>query len=328
MLPYFSEIYGNASSNHSYGRKAKQAVEIARKQVSDIIDVSPSEIFFTSGATESINWAIKGYAETNRNKCKHIVTVKTEHKAVLNTCEYLETIGYEVDYLNVDSNGMINLKELENSIREDTALVCVMYVNNEIGVIQDIKGIGTICKSKNVCFFCDATQAVGKVKVDIIEEHIDLLAFSGHKMNGPKGIGALYKKSNIKISPLIHGGSQEKGLRGGTYNTPLIVGFGEACRIANLEFDDKVEKWNKLRKEVEQEYEKNGTGIVNFKDVKTAPHIMSITLNDENAEDFLLKNAAKFVASTGSACNAALVEESHVLFAIGCKAENTYRISF
>lgn len=322
MLPYFTEYFGNASSNHSYGAKAKDAINKARIQVSKIINCDSKDITFTSGATESINLGIKGYVEANSNKGNHIITVKTEHKAVLATCEYLETKGYEVTYLDVDENGLLNLEELANSISENTLLICVMYVNNEIGVIQPIKEIGHIARDKNIAFFCDATQAVGKVEVDVEEDHIDMLCFSGHKLNGPKGIGVLYKKSNIEITPLLHGGGQEKGLRGGTYNTPLIVGIGKACEIALNEFENSLHALLKRRAELKEHYEANDIGQVNFKEVATAPHILSITLKNQEAEEYLLLKRNEFVASTGSACNTALVEISHVLKALKIEEKN------
>jgi len=330
MTPYFTEIFGNASSNHIYGKQAKRAIEEARIQVASIISADPSEIYFTSGSTESINWALKGYLEANPAKGNHIITLKTEHKAVLNTCEYLETKGYEVTYLDVDHNGLISLDELRNSITPNTSMICVMYVNNEIGVIQDIPKIGEIARSQNIAFFCDATQAIGKVPVDIEKDNIDLLCFSGHKMNGPKGIGALYVKNGLKLNPLIHGGGQEKGLRGGTYNTPLIVGFGEACRLAKDEFELRLEKLLNKRQEFIDHYEGNGIGVINFKEVLTAPHILSVTLGNQDAEDYLLLNAREFVASTGSACSSGLVQRSHVLQACLGRISNSkqIRISF
>ena len=236
MLPYFTDFYGNASSNHTFGKKAKEAIEKSRVQVSNLINCNNKEIIFTSGATESINLGVKGYVEANSDKGNHIITVKTEHKAVLATCEYLESKGYEVTYLDVDNNGLINLKELTSSITNNTLLICVMYVNNEIGVIQPIQEIGKIARENNIAFLCDATQAVGKIVVDVEEDNIDMLCFSAHKLKGPKGIGVLYKKASIKLTPLLHGGGQERGLRGGTYNTPLIVGLGKACELALSEF--------------------------------------------------------------------------------------------
>jgi cysteine desulfurase len=327
MLPYFSEIFGNASSNHIYGRKAKQAIEEARKQVADIINAEPKEIYFTSGATEAINWALKGYLEANHEKGNHIVTVKTEHKAVLNTCEYLETKGYEVTYLDVDHTGLISLTDLENSIKQTTALIAVMYVNNEIGIIQDIPKIGDIARKKEVAFFCDATQAIGKIPVDVMADKIDMLCLSAHKLNGPKGVGALFIKRGIAINPILHGGGQENGLRAGTYNTPLIVGLGETAKIAKEEFNERVEKLYQKQIEIEEYVVSNNIGKINFKDQKRAPHIVSVALINEDAEDFLIKMNQKFVASTGSACNSRISDKSHVQAAIGLNSNNM-RLSY
>lgn len=328
MLPYFSEIFGNASSNHIYGRKAKAAIDTARNYVAELINAEAKEIYFTSGATESINWAIKGYLEANPEKGNHIITVKTEHKAVLNTCEYLETKGYEVTYLNVDENGLINLTELKDSIRRETSLVCVMYVNNEIGIIQDIQQIGNICTEANVVFFCDATQAVGKIPVDVQEDNIDMLCLSGHKFNGPKGIGALYVNKGIKLAPLIHGGGQESGMRGGTYNTPLIVGIGEATRIAKIDFEKNAQSLREKRLEIEAYLLKNNLATINFQNQNTAPHIISVSLINKDAEDFILEHANEFAISTGSACSGGLNTESHVYKQVFNNKENIHvRIS-
>ena len=328
MLPYFTEFYGNASSSHKFGEIAKKAIEKSRTQVANIINCNKDEIIFTSGSTESINFAIKGYVESNPDKGNHIITVKTEHKAVLSTCEYLETKGYEVTYLDVNENGLISLDQLRESIKETTLIVVIMYVNNETGVIQPIKDIGKLCNTKNIAFFCDATQAVGKIDVNIEEDQIDILCFSGHKLNGPKGIGVLYKKKRIELTPLIHGGGQENGLRGGTYNTPLIVGLGKACEIISQEFKEKNQKLINRRKEVEMFYEDNNIGKVNFKNVETALHIISITLNNFEAEEYLMLKSKEFVASTGSACNSEIIEISHVLKATGItKQKNIIRIS-
>ncbi len=324
MLPYFTEIYGNASSNHSYGAKAKQAIDTAREFVADIINANSKEIVFTSGATEAINLGIKGYAEANLEKGNHIITVKTEHKAVLATCDYLETKGYEVTYLGVDENGLISLSELEEAITDDTILIAVMYVNNEVGVIQPIREIGEISKKHNIAFFCDATQAVGKVSVDVLKDSIDMLSLSGHKMNGPKGIGALFVRQGIDLTPQIHGGGQEGGLRAGTYNTPLIVGLGEACRLAQLEFESNVQKLLEVRAYWQREFEGNDLGKVLFKEVQRAPHILSISIHNMDAEDFLMAKSKEFAASTGSACNAEIIEASHVFMTIHGK-ESTNR---
>jgi cysteine desulfurase len=268
MYPYFSEVFGNASSSHVYGLTAKKAIEISRNQVAELINADSKEIIFTSCATESINLALKGFVESNNKKGNHIITVKTEHKAVLSTCEYLETKGFEVTYLDVDSNGLISLEDLKLAIKETTILLAIMYVNNEIGVIQSIADIGEIAQVNNICFFCDATQAVGKVKVDVLADNIDMLCFSGHKLNGPKGIGVLYKKSNIVLTPLLHGGSQENGLRAGTYNTPLIVGIGKACELISEEWDSHIYNLLEKRNAVEKYYEENSIGNINFKEVE------------------------------------------------------------
>lgn len=328
MYPYFTEIFGNASSSHIYGKQAKDAIEKARNQVANLINADSKEIVFTSGATESINHALKGYVEANTNRGNHIITVKTEHKAVLSTCEYLETKGFEVTYLDVDSNGLISLDDLKNAIKETTILIAIMYVNNEIGVIQPVAEISKVAQTYNICFFCDATQAVGKVKVDVLRDNIDMLCFSGHKLNGPKGIGVLYKKNKVELTPLLHGGSQEKGLRAGTYNTPLIVGLGKACELIREGFDTHISILLKKRNEIEKYYEEKNIGIVNFKEVERAPHIVSISLNGINAEDYLINKSKEFSASTGSACNSNLIIESHVHIAINQNNKNIIRISF
>lgn len=327
MLPYFSEIFGNASSNHIYGKQAKTAIDQARHQVANIINAEDNEVYFTSGATEAINWALKGYLEENPEKGNHIITVKTEHKAVLNTCEYLETKGYDVTYLDVDKNGLISLGQLKEFIKPATSIISVMYVNNEIGVIQDIQTIGEIAKENGVVFFCDATQAVGKVKIDVNKDNIDLLCLSAHKFNGPKGIGALYITDGIKLTPLLHGGGQEKGLRAGTSNTPLIVGLGEACRIAKESFDNKIEQLSLKRSTILEYFKQNNLGKENFTNSLRAPHIINIKLNDIEADEFLMSKAQEFVAATGSACNSSIIEISHVLKAIGNENSKTIRVS-
>lgn len=322
MLPYFSEIFGNASSNHIYGKQAKVAIDKARENVAHLINASSSEVYFTSGATESINWALKGFLEANPEKGNHIITVKTEHKAVLNTCEYLESKGFEVTYLDVNENGLIDPDDLERSIKSSTALVAVMYVNNEIGVIQDIAGIAEICSRRNVVFFSDATQAVGKIPVDVMLDGVDLLCFSGHKFNGPKGIGVLYIKKGLKLESLIHGGGQEQGLRGGTYNTPLIVGLGEAARIIREEGQQIHLRLVEERERIERYLESNQIAVINFKGVNKAPHIISATLLSSDAEDFIIEHAGDFSISTGSACASSVIQNSHVIEVVFSTSNN------
>ena len=324
MHPYFSEYFGNASSNHKYGKTAKTDIEKSREQVSAIINRNPKEVIFTSGVTEAINLALKRYAEAHLDKGNHIITVKTEHKAVLATCEYLETKGYEVTYLDVDENGLISLDELRNAIQKNTILIAIMYVNNETGVLQPIKEIGTIARDDNITFFCDATQAVSKVKVDVEEDCIDMLCFSGHKLNGPKGIGVLYKRQDIELTPLVHGGGQEAGLRGGTYNAPLIVGLGKACELTTHEFETNIANLIEKRTALETYYESNNIGTANFKTVARAPRIISNTLKNHEAEEYLMLKSKEFMGLMDSACDAETIEPSHVLKALGVK--NTNRI--
>jgi cysteine desulfurase len=316
MYPYFSEIFGNASSNHDFGLKAKQSIEIARKQVSELINSNENEIIFTSGATESINLALKGYIDANSEKGNHIITVKTEHKAVLETCNYFEERGIEITYLNVNKDGLISLNELENAIKENTLLISIMYVNNETGVKQPINRIGNIAKKSKIAFFCDATQAAGKIHLDVESDNIDLLCFSGHKLNGPKGVGVLYKKKNVHLTPLLHGGSQENGLRAGTYNTPLIVGLGKACEIAKNELINNTILINKINKYLIQELNKiNGLVIIGEDDLRV-PNIINVMITGFNFDVFISKNF-DFALSNGSACTSQIIESSHVLKAMG-----------
>ncbi|SOU87634.1 cysteine desulfurase family protein [Tenacibaculum dicentrarchi] len=329
MIPYFTEYYGNSSSKHHFGVKAKNAIEKARIQVSNILNCDSKEIIFTSGATESINLAIKGFVESNSDKGNHIITVKTEHKAVLATCEYLETRGYEVTYLDVDKNGVILFEQLEKSIKENTSLVAIMYVNNETGVIQPIKKIGEFTSNNNITFLCDATQAIGKINIDVENQYIDMLCFSGHKINAPKGIGVLYKRKEIILTPLFHGGSQENGSRSGTYNTPSIIGIGKACEIAKDEMEEVHLQMNKLMEYLIHKLSE----ITNFSIVSSeklrVPNIINLIIPELESDIFIgrFKNIA---VSNGSACNSELIEESHVLKAMkpnGFNKNNSLRIS-
>lgn len=331
MTPYFLEDYGNAASTtHTFGEIAAKAVKESRRIIAHAIHAQEEEIHLTSGATEAINLGIKGAFFSYGNEKPHIITVQTEHKAVLDTCAYLEEIGAEVSYLSVDSNGLINLDDLRTSIRKDTLLISVMTANNETGVLQDIKAIGEICKSKEVLFFTDATQAFGKVPLDVLEASIDMLCFSAHKIYGPKGIGGLFVKKGIKLTPQIHGGGHELGLRSGTLNVPGIVGLARATQLCLEEMEDTYWKVKKLRDDFESELEKTGKIKVNGKNAPRLPHFCNFQLVNEEAESFILRNKNKIAVAQGSACNSAIVQPSHVLKAMGLgdrEAENSIRIS-
>lgn len=318
MLPYFNEFYGNASSNHLLGKTSKLAIDEARKRVSKLINVNENEIIFTSGATESINLALKGFVESNFEKGNHIITVKTEHKAVLSTCEYLEAKGIEVSYLDVDKNGLISIDDLKNAIRKNTILICIMFVNNETGVIQPIDEIGLIARENNITFFSDATQAVGKINVDVEKNNIDMLCFSGHKLNAPKGVGVLFKKRDVELIPLIHGGNQENGLRAGTYNTPLIVGLGKACEIALIDLDINKNYISKLNSYLIQQLKGIDGCIIIGNEKFRVSNIIDVIIPGLNSEIFISKER-DFALSNGSACTSQIIESSHVLKAMGFK---------
>ncbi len=323
MIPYLTNNFGNpASRSHAYGWSAEEAVENARKQVANLINADSKEIIWTSGATESINLAIKGAAKFNEAKGKHIITVKTEHKATLDTCRELEREGFEVTYLDVKDDGLLDLNVFKNSIRNDTILVSVMYVNNEIGVIQDIETIGEICREKGIIFHVDSAQATGKVVIDLQKLKVDLMSFSAHKTYGPKGIGALYtrRKPRVRLHALIHGGGHERGLRSGTLPTHQIVGMGEAFEIAQKEMHNENEKirmmrdrlWNGL-KDIEEVY-------LNGHFEKRVPHNLNVSFNYIEGESMIM--ALKEIAvSSGSACTSASLEPSYVLRALGREDE-------
>jgi len=329
MLPYFTELYGNASSNHGFGQLLQLAIEKSRKHAADLINSNEEDIIFTSGSTESINMALKGYVESNYEKGNHIITVKTEHKAVLSTCENLETKGVDVTYLNVDAEGLLSISELKEAIRIDTILICVMYVNNETGVIQPIKEIGDIARENDIAFFCDATQAIGKIPVDVQKNNIDMLCFSGHKLNGPKGIGILFKRREISITPLFHGGSQEKGLRPGTYNTPLIVGLGKACEIAIKEQSQNFQIIKYIYNYfIGKLMHINGVKLIGSQINRTF-NILDVFVPGLDSDTFIPK-ATQYALSNGSACTSQIIESSHVLRAMGltdAECKQTLRIS-
>lgn len=318
MKPFLEDthLWANPSSKHKCAELPKKAILNARARIADLINSDSEEVIFTSGATESINLAIKGIITDYSDS--HIITTQTEHKAVLESCKYLESVGVEVTYLGVDENGLISLNELKNSIQKNTVLISVQFANNEIGTIQDIESIGRVCKDSNIPFMCDATQAIGKLEVDVEKLNIDLLCLSSHKINGPKGVGSLYKRKRIKINPLIHGGGQEGGLRAGTLNTAGIVGFGKACEIAKNNLKMNHQKLSEIQTEFETFIESNKKGEVIAKSVSRLPHISNIILNEE-AETFMIRNKDKICVSTGSACNSSIETHSHVLDALHLK---------
>jgi len=334
MIPYFTEKFGNAASrNHPFGWSAEGAVDKARKQVADLIGADPREIIFTSGATEGDNLAIKGVAEMYKRKGKHIITVSTEHKAVLDTCQMLEKQGYEVTYLEVNRQGLLNLEELEAAIRPDTILVSIMFANNEIGVVQPVKKIADICAEKKVLFMSDATQAVGKVPIDVKELGIHLMTFSAHKMYGPKGVGALYvsrKKPRVKVTAQIDGGGHERGMRSGTLNVAGIVGFGKACEIAAKEMESEAERLGKLRDKIESELLKIEEVVLNGHKDYRLPHITNISFKHVEGEGLMMTFNEEIALSSGSACTSASLEPSYVLKALGLGddlAHSSLRIS-
>lgn len=320
MIPYLCEKFGNpASRSHAYGWEAEKAVDEARAEVAAYINADPKEIVWTSGATESDNLAVKGAAHFYKDKGKHLITVKTEHKAILDSMRHLETEGYEVTYLDVQENGLLDLKALEAAMRPDTTLVSVMAVNNEIGVIQDIAAIGEMCRSRGIIFHCDATQAPGKMVLDTQKLKVDLMSLSSHKVYGPKGIGALYvrRKPRVRIEPQIHGGGHERGMRSGTLAVHQIVGMGEAYRIARLEQAKDIEHCLKLRERLLSGILKNIPDVVVNGDME---HRVCTNLNISFAyvEGESLMMALKDIAvSSGSACTSASLEPSYVLRTLG-----------
>lgn len=325
--------FGNpASRSHRFGWQAEEAVDIARNQIAELVNADPREIVFTSGATESNNLAIKGAAEFYQKKGKHIITAKTEHKAVLDTCRQLEREGFEVTYLEVQENGLVDLDAFKQALREDTVVVSIMHVNNEIGVIQDIQAIGDLCRANKTIFHVDAAQSAGKVAIDLAELPVDLMSFSGHKMYGPKGIGALFvrRKPRVRLNAQMHGGGHERGMRSGTLATHQIVGMGEAARLAKLEMGAESERFRAFRerlwngvKDIEEVY-------VNGDQVQSVPHIFNVSFNFVEGESLIM--ALKDLAvSSGSACTSASLEPSYVLRALGRNdelAHSSIRFSF
>lgn len=333
MLPYFKEEFGNASSGYSIGRRAKQAVEEARKKIARVINSSPEEIYFTASGSEADNLALRGIAYANKEKGNHIITSKIEHPAVLNTCKDLEKEGFKVTYLNVDENGFVDLNQLRNKITEETILISIMTANNEIGTIQNIQEIGKIAKFKDVYFHTDAVQAIGSIKIDVKESNIDALSMSAHKFYGPKGIGAVYIKQGINFNPVITGGHQERNKRAGTENVPAIAGMGKAIELAYEELDENNKKLTKLRDYTIDRILKEIKGIkVNGDLDKRLPGNINISIKGMESQALLLMLDMKGIcASSGSACTTGIISSSHVLKAIGLDnnlAKGSIRFSY
>jgi cysteine desulfurase len=318
MVPTMKELYANPSSSHAFGKTVKQLIEKARNNVSNLINCEPDEIVFTSGSTEAINLAIRGFASSSNNLKKRIVTISTEHKAVLDTCKKLENEGFEIIYVPVKMDGTIDNDVFSSAIDDNTRLVIAMHVNNETGVINDIQKLTEIAHSKGALFFCDATQSFGKIPIDIIKLNVDLLCFSGHKFHGPKGVGGLFvnKELKRKIEPQITGGSQEYGIRSGTLNSAGIIGLGEACRISSFDMSKIESNVRVLRDYLESEFLKIPGTFVNGNSINRIYNTTNICFpkNDANVIIGRLKNIA---ISNGSACTSSIVEPSHVLSAMG-----------
>ena len=333
MIPYLTETFGNPASNsHAFGWEAEEAVEKARADIAALINADPKEIIFTSGATESDNLAIKGAANFYKTKGKHLITVKTEHKAVLDTMRELERQGFEVTYLGVQENGLIDLEELKAAIRDDTILISVMWVNNEIGVVQDIPAIGEICRERKIIFHVDAAQACGKVPVDVEAAKVDLLSMSGHKVYGPKGIGALYvrRKPRVRLEAQMHGGGHERGFRSGTLPTHQIVGMGEAFRIAKEELAQDTAHYLKLRDIFLKGIEGIEEVYINGDLEHRAPNNLNVSFNFVEGESLIMA-VKELAVSSGSACTSASLEPSYVLRALGRNdelAHSSLRITF
>ncbi len=323
MNEYYGNLYGNPSSIYNFGQTAKKAINTARETIASVINANPDEVYFTGGGSESDNWAIKGVMAANSKKGNHIITTKIEHHAVLHTCEYLAKNGYEVTYLDVDSDGLISLKELEEAIKENTVLISIMFANNEIGTIQSVKEIGDIAKKHGVLFHTDAVQAFGHVPIDVKEMNIDLLSASAHKIHGPKGVGMLYIRKGIKIDNLIHGGAQESKKRAGTENVPGICGFGKAAEIALETMNDKMITISALRDKFLKEIPERIENVkLNGHPTQRLPGNVNFSFEFIEGESLLLYlDMEGIAASSGSACTSGALDPSHVLMAIGLRHE-------
>jgi cysteine desulfurase len=321
MTPYFLQHFGNAASrNHPFGWEAEEAVDYAREQVAKLIGADPKEIIFTSGATEGDNLGIKGVYEMYASKGNHIITATTEHKAVLDTCKHIEKTGGEVTYLQVKPDGLIDLKELEAAIKPTTILIAIMYANNEIGTVMPIKEISAIARKHGVLLFTDGTQAVGKIPVDVNKDGIDLMAFTAHKMYGPKGVGALYvrrKNPRVKVTAQMDGGGHERGMRSGTLNVPGIVGFGKACELCRLDMEADSKRISILRDKLETALMKLEEAYINGSVEHRLPHVTNISFKHVEGEGLLMGFNKNIALSSGSACTSASLEPSYVLKALG-----------
>lgn len=321
MIPYFTQSFGNAASrNHPFGWQAEEAVDYAREQVAKLINADPKEIIFTSGATEADNLAIKGVFEMYATKGNHIITCNIEHKAVLDTCKHLEKEGAEVTYLQVTNEGLVTPEQVEAAIKPNTILIAIMYGNNEIGTLMPIREIGAIARKHGVLLFTDATQAVGKIPVDVKADNIDLLAMTAHKMYGPKGVGALYvrrKNPRVKVTAQMDGGGHERGMRSGTLNVPGIVGFGKACELCMNEMQQDAERIGKLRDKLENALLQLEEAYVNGSREHRLPHVTNISFKYVEGEGLMMGFNKNIALSSGSACTSASLEPSYVLKALG-----------
>jgi len=325
MKPYFLEKFGNASSLHSLGREARDALEKSRKQIADFIGARPNEIIFTGVGTEADNLAIEGVAWANQGKGKHIITSKIEHPAVRKICKFLEAHGFKVTWLDVDSEGLVNPKDVEKAITKETILVSIMHVNNEIGAIQEIEEIGKICRKNKVYFHTDAVQSFGKLPIDVKKMNIDLLSASGHKIYGPKGVGFLFVRQDVKIVPLLQGGGHETGLRSGTENVPGIVGMAKATELCKMRMKSETERQKKMQKKIIDELLKMPGTRLNGPKEKRIYNNVNISFGGVEGEALLLRLDEKGICvSTGSACSSKSLEPSYVLSAIGLKPEQAH----
>ncbi|CDH90087.1 cysteine desulfurase [Clostridium botulinum B str. Eklund 17B (NRP)] len=326
MLPYFTKNFGNPSSFYEISRITKMAIDEARAKVAKALNCETSEVYFTGGGSEADNWAIKGIASAHKNKGNHIITTKVEHHAVLHTCQYLEKLGFEVTYLDVDEEGFINIEDLKNAITDKTILVSIMFANNEIGTIQPIKEIGEICKERNVYFHTDAVQAIGNAPIDVKEMNIDMLSLAGHKIYGPKGIGVLYIKKGIRIENLIHGGGQERTRRAGTENIASIVGLGKAIELATANLEEHIKTMSELRDRlIDGLLEIPYSHLNGPRGDKRLPGNVNVRFRFIEGESILLSlDFEGICASSGSACTSGSLDPSHVLLAIGLPHEEAH----